>query len=1393
KQGNFKPIFGKEYVWETQPKSFTEGKMFQEGIESLLMFSLAYIALTEQEGFDKLKGRAKKIYDNKKASMKDMLQITEDIRNAGIEMKPPSSIGISFPDVIVNNQIVGGTTSKTKKMRDISKNRDRTLDSYWKDFNKTIKPLANIISISMAERFELLEPIPTAITNDGNPGSLWAAVILQKGGILNLALGTSLAGGYVNTDGSITDKIYELSYSSLFVGDQDPTHKHNNYDIDGSSQQFLSQDAVFNLALELGLLNAYPKGAEANTLKYIQLLLDNPVEAMKFRIENDLEYKKDPKAQGAGNFNMDFITSRAREAESETPEGKVVKEDIKKNIFEVIGKNLALIVPEIHRAAIDDEFKDIILFGRVIRGEAGEIIVQTAQGILDKKFGEDTFKIQRASDMKIPGMTKEEMSDMDALAQAVGTVYLGNAERLKESSKGKLASNEMIETSLSSLFTDIQMQDAIRKAIIENSWTFGDPASEVRVKVGADGRAKGDGRLHIHGPLFRKLMEKGYGDIARAILRQEFEHVTGIKDYELKTLATLKLAYEKKNDPERKKELAKALAAAQIYYEMKGYRKLYEYLEENGIDHVKVLGYATKELGQGEELLGSMLIQLAQFMEEYAKNRAYAVAIDLVEGKGYIAESIRVALDEGDFREALKILSEAGAFKELEEHFPEIAILSTKKALEEPTELNFGPSIPVISPGESIIERMLEKKTPSKSLMKSVKRNILDPSENLFVSPNEKALSKEDKSNPVVAIAVDLGGTKIASAAVDSAGRLIGDSYSEIPTEAERGKDKIIENILSQIQNAIEKGKVKLSQINSIAISSPGPLNPKTGVIKNAPNLPGFVELNLKEIIEQRLKELYKRDFPVFIQHDAAAAALGEAVFGVGKEFKDLHFMTISTGIGSGIIRNRKIYYGEDSNHFDIGETGLMEGIDPKREEFNLMDLASGLAMAREAKERVNRGDETRILALADNKVENITAEIVGRAAAEGDKVAVEIVKDAAKYVGLRLVKLIEEYDEKSFILGGGVTKIGDVFIHEIKETIRKQKPEFDTDGIKVAVLGAKAGMLGAVASIPDFLDLGVEKIGITGGSGSIGSQFIKWLLNRRDAYIDVLVRRLDERSRKRISISDSRVTARQASLLDISALEQLVINNDVIFHLAAWSKSGTDVSMEEALLTNCMSTAFLAQLVKKYDKRLVFTSSTAAYRLSEKRMGNLKEDELVLPENVEHFVIKAVEEFRQYAEKAVTEAMIDQDEITLFIQRFLRHNPIPKDVDLYGLTKIIGERLVLWHKDSISFRLADVYGPGDDTGRRIPSIFSSILQSKSQFQLKDDAKQFIYIDDVLKVLEAAVEIKLEDSNEVINIPGPEPIKVVEAAKNIKRLTNSEIEIIAVPSEGKSIAIDGTL
>ena len=147
-------------------------------------------------------------------------------------------------------------------------------------------------------------------------------------------------------------------------------------------------------------------------------------------------------------------------------------------------------------------------------------------------------------------------------------------------------------------------------------------------------------------------------------------------------------------------------------------------------------------------------------------------------------------------------------------------------------------------------------------------------------------------------LAIDLGGTKVITAIISSKGQVMAREY--YPTLADEGPEAVISRILSAIDHLISPKKIDLSQLHSISIAVAGAIDSQKGIITSSPNLPGWHNIPLRD----RVKEKYGVE--TFLLNDASAAALGEYCFGAGKGVKNLVYITVSTGIGGGIINNGK-------------------------------------------------------------------------------------------------------------------------------------------------------------------------------------------------------------------------------------------------------------------------------------------------------------------------------------------------------------------------------------------------------------------------------------------------------------------------------------------------------
>ncbi|HLZ59730.1 MAG TPA: ROK family protein [Ktedonosporobacter sp.] len=324
-------------------------------------------------------------------------------------------------------------------------------------------------------------------------------------------------------------------------------------------------------------------------------------------------------------------------------------------------------------------------------------------------------------------------------------------------------------------------------------------------------------------------------------------------------------------------------------------------------------------------------------------------------------------------------------------------------------------------------------------------------------------------------VGVDLGGTQIRTAVLQGA-KLI--SRVALLTGENPTPDRVIPRIIQAIHQAIDEADVTPNDIAGIGIGAPGPLNHRTGVVFAPPNLQGWVNVPLGDI----LKEEFTR--PIFVENDANAAALGEHMFGAGRRSKEMVYLTVSTGIGGGVITNGKIMEGIVGTAAELGHMT----IDWQGERCNcgnvgcLERISSGTAIARRANEMVamGKGDDLVAFALTHQEAEengngshvpviaesmiHITSRTVAQAAEAGVPLAREIIARAAEGLGVGLVNIIHLFNPELIILGGSVTQIGPRLLDPAKRIVRERAMRIPREAARIvlAELGADVGLVGA-------------------------------------------------------------------------------------------------------------------------------------------------------------------------------------------------------------------------------------------------------------------------------------------------------------------------------------------
>jgi glucokinase len=313
-------------------------------------------------------------------------------------------------------------------------------------------------------------------------------------------------------------------------------------------------------------------------------------------------------------------------------------------------------------------------------------------------------------------------------------------------------------------------------------------------------------------------------------------------------------------------------------------------------------------------------------------------------------------------------------------------------------------------------------------------------------------------------LSVDLGGTKTIVAVVLTSGKIISRKY--YLTLADEGTRAVLNKLSSAINRSIAQARLKNAELIGIGIAVAGILDTRKGIVTTSPNLPGWHNVQLRDVIAAR------SGLATYLINDASAAALGEHRFGAGRGFDNLLYLTVSTGIGGGIIINGELYSGADGCAGELGHMTIeANGPQCSCGNFGCLEaLASGWAIAKEAVTRINQGESSSITELVDGRLENITAEMVATAARRGDRLACDIVAKAANYLGIGLANLVNIFNPELIAIGGGLSKMGNMLLNPAEKVIKERAFRLPAQSVRVvrARLGSNAGIIGAAAYVYD-------------------------------------------------------------------------------------------------------------------------------------------------------------------------------------------------------------------------------------------------------------------------------------------------------------------------------------
>jgi glucokinase len=325
--------------------------------------------------------------------------------------------------------------------------------------------------------------------------------------------------------------------------------------------------------------------------------------------------------------------------------------------------------------------------------------------------------------------------------------------------------------------------------------------------------------------------------------------------------------------------------------------------------------------------------------------------------------------------------------------------------------------------------------------------------------------SKYLKGKEKFAIGIDLGGTNIKIALVSRAGAIR--NYLKIPTNTQQGKEATITRIKQGIYQIISQSNLETRSISGIGIGAPGPLDFQKGIIHFAPNLPGWEEVPLAEIIKEEFKIAVK------VENDANVAAWGEKSFGIAQGVDELVCLTLGTGIGGGLIFGGKIYHGKnnvagEAGHIVVNKDGPLCNCG----NFGCLEAYSS---ASGIKNRVSR--RIKELKISDpsifyqNNFDQISLVKIFEQAREGNPIVKDIVEEAIEYLGIGITTLVNLLNPEMVVLVGGITNEGDKLLNPVKDIVFHRAMRYHVADLKIVFgkLGEYAGVAGAAALLWDF------------------------------------------------------------------------------------------------------------------------------------------------------------------------------------------------------------------------------------------------------------------------------------------------------------------------------------
>ncbi len=306
-------------------------------------------------------------------------------------------------------------------------------------------------------------------------------------------------------------------------------------------------------------------------------------------------------------------------------------------------------------------------------------------------------------------------------------------------------------------------------------------------------------------------------------------------------------------------------------------------------------------------------------------------------------------------------------------------------------------------------------------------------------------------------LGVDVGGTKIGIGLVSADGQQLG--IDRIATHAAQDPLPTLQRVVHAAENLLEQRGLKISDLSGVGIACAGLLDIAAGRIVQPVNLPTWINLPIVNLLSDML------GCPGFLENDGNAAAVGEHHFGAGRGVANMVYLTISTGIGGGVVLDNRSYQGENGNAMEIGHMTVMwNGRKCVCGNLGCWEAyASGTGLANRAREALLGGTDS-MLAPLNTSPKSITGETVVEAARQGDQLATELWDETLQILAAGMVSVINIFNPKRIVIGGGLANARDMLFPPLRAAIAKRAMPALLNVVEIvpAELAGAAGILGA-------------------------------------------------------------------------------------------------------------------------------------------------------------------------------------------------------------------------------------------------------------------------------------------------------------------------------------------